>query len=116
MSSAAELAARIKEEQRMEVKVSHMTFICIRPTWEQTLDSYRKEETDYQIARKFLIGWSGVKESDLLPGAEEKEIPYNKQLFDLASGNMEEVVQAISQQVITASTEYKKKEEAAAKN
>ncbi len=116
MSDATELAASIKDGRHMEVKVRHMTFICKRPTWEQTGREFLQNNTDAQITRNYVTGWSGVKKSDLLPGAPDKEIEYNKELFDLAVGDMAEVHKDVSTALIEAAHKYRDEAEEAAKN
>lgn len=69
------LADKIRKSRETGVDVSVFRFTIRRPTDQEAVNL--KEATFIEIAQKFVVGWSGVKEVDLFSGGEGKEIAFD---------------------------------------
>lgn len=104
---SANLIEKLKKSRETNVKVDGKTFIIIRPTamqimnWLNDINGNPLSKDDIkqiymemfslknQLWRKlaqqaielFVVGWSGVKEIDIIPGGADIELPFNRELF-----------------------------------
>ena len=87
---AKTLGEKIKEARQVEIKVGEITFIARRATFEELLAYANKQITDPEISRLHIVGWFGVKESDLLEGGTDEQVLFDKALFDDVIGDHQE--------------------------
>lgn len=85
------LIDKIKAARVVTVKVDHMTFTGRRPTYEEFGIMFHEGATATNIARKFISGWSGVRERDLLPGGSDDEMSFDADLWAEAVSDMPKV-------------------------
>jgi len=75
------LADRMRAERRLTVKVGAATFTGDRATMEQALSYSAVRLSDAEVCRRHITGWEGVKESDVLSGGKNEEIPFDAEVF-----------------------------------
>lgn len=79
------LRAKIKESRKVEIVIpdTNIVFYATRMTGEEFRSIVADNVSDAEISRRFVIGWKGVTEADLIEGGSAKdEIPFDKDLFN----------------------------------
>lgn len=76
------LIERIKKARQTTVKVGEVTLICRRPTDLEMVGMQSAKITQEDILLRFVDGWQGMKECDLVPGGQPVEVQFNKDLFN----------------------------------
>ena len=73
------LVERLKKARQRDVNVNGFAFIIARPTDLQIneLEDYRQST----ILENFVVGWVGVKESDLVDGGLDELVAFSSELF-----------------------------------
>jgi hypothetical protein len=110
------LKDKIRQGRVLKLKFEHMTFHCKRPTYEQVGQCFAQEASDAEVARRFVVGWEGVRESDLLKGEPDTEVAFDRELFELASGDMKDAMIFLGKELLTAAMKYHGVEEDLLKN
>jgi len=98
----SELADKVRAARKLEIKVGKTTFSGTRATVELAL-MYNKNSgtiTDAEICRRHINDWSGVKAADVVPGAPDKEISFDRDLFNEVIGEKAEWFSAIASEII----------------
>jgi hypothetical protein len=93
-----------------------MSFYCDRPTEEQIRRLTARDSTDAEFVRKMVTGFDGVKESDLFRGGDKTPVIYNKEDFDEAIGDLPEIFDHLTKELIKLVTEYRDKGKELEKN
>lgn len=81
---SATLAERIRIARHKSVEVKGITFNYSRPTDLQVSTMYQEsggEHSKPEVAKMFVFGWSGVKESDLIPEGSDEPASFDKETF-----------------------------------
>ena len=78
---SALLIEKIRAARQQDVVVDDIAFTCRRPTDLEMVDWARLGLERGEILRRFVVGWRGVKESDLIPGGTSELIEFNNDLF-----------------------------------
>jgi hypothetical protein len=68
---SASLAEKIRRARECSVEIQGITFRYNRPTDVQMAalhDEFNGRYSKPEIARRFVIGWGGISEADLIPG------------------------------------------------
>lgn len=74
------LIERIRKARQSRVTVEGKTFTVRRPTdWEAY--EMRKDTREMDVLEKFVEGWEGVTELDLVPGGDATPAEFSKELF-----------------------------------
>lgn len=79
---SANLIERIKKARQTTVKIGDITLICRRPTDLEMIELYGDEVTQRVILRKFVDGWEGMTELQLVPGGTANPVPFSHELYD----------------------------------
>lgn len=76
---SASLAEKIRRARESKVEVGRFTFIITRPTDIDMALMFKggMEANKHDIARDYVISWSGVKEADILSGGTDEEIKFD---------------------------------------
>lgn len=98
------LADKIRAARNLTIEVGGMRFFARRPTVEEYGALYRDGVKDPDIARRFITGWEGVRECDLMVGGAEELIAFDSAIWSEAISDMPEVWRAICAK-LTAATE-----------
>jgi hypothetical protein len=110
----SDLGDKIRAARRIEVKVGKATFTGTRATMEQALTYNNRIGviTDAEICRRHIDGWSGVKASDIMDGAPNTEIDFDRDVFAEIIGEKIEWWSEISRVIVTdAISRLKEKQE-----
>ena len=71
------LAEKIRKSRESQVSAGGFTFTIRRPTDVDMLEFHRVKKTEFLI--KFVIGWEGVTELDLIPGGDGHPAPFDSE-------------------------------------
>lgn len=113
---AKSLIDRIRAARQTSVKVGSITLICRRPTDLEMASMQSAKITQEDILLKFVDDWQGVTEGDLIPGGEQTEVPFSRELFAEWVSDHPEVWSAISDAVVQTYQTHSAKLEEASKN
>lgn len=74
------LIDKIKKARESIVKINDVTFTIRRPTDFEAITQLEGTDTKEVISR-FVIGWDGVKELDLISGGSPELVPFSTDVF-----------------------------------
>lgn len=96
------LADKLRAARRIDIKVGKATFTGTRATLEQALTYHNRVGviTDAEICRRHIDGWSGVKASDIIEGAPNTEIDFDRDTFAEIIGEKMEWWSEISRVIV----------------
>jgi len=69
------LANKIRKARESQVQAGGFTFTIRRPTDVDMLEFNKIKTTEHLI--RFVVGWDGVKEIDLIPGGDGHPAPFD---------------------------------------
>jgi len=75
------IADKLRAARKVEVSIDNITFYINRATLEQSLTYSSRQSTDASICRAHVYGWDGVKESDLIDGGSDQDVPFSADVF-----------------------------------
>lgn len=73
------LIEKLKKSRETAVEVEGFRFTIRRPTDQEA--TTLKKATYIEIAQRFVVGWAGVKEIDLVPGGNPVETPFDADVW-----------------------------------
>lgn len=94
------LADKIRESRRIEIPVGEIKFTAYRITDEQFRIFARDGLSGAEVCRRQVIGWDGVKESDIIDGGSDNPVKFEKQLFDLIIGDKPDWWEELEKKII----------------
>ncbi len=92
------LIERMRKQRELEVKVGNFTFIARRPTDAQLIEVGR----NIDLCEKFVIGWNGVTENDIIGGGGTDPIPFSAALWAEMYGDHPEFWEPIAAAILAA--------------
>ncbi len=114
--AALSIAARLRKAREMVVTVGGFEFMVRRPTDIEMVDLRGGEIAGEQLLR-FLFGWKGVKESDILgDNADPHEVPFNAETAREWLADRPDLYVQITTGLLTAYREHAEELEARLKN
>jgi len=116
---SASLAEKIRIARHKTVEVDGLKIVFNRPTDIQIAnlyEEYGKEHSKYEVAKRFVIGWVDVKESDLFDGGSDKIVPFEADAFEEWLSDSREAWSPLYEAIMTAYVEYADDRETAIKN
>jgi hypothetical protein len=75
------LIERIRKARQTRVTVEGKTFIVRRPTDWEFAEMRKSEILQMDIMERFVEGWEGVTELDLVPGGGATPVEFDRALF-----------------------------------
>ena len=102
----ATLAEKIRESRKIEVVVDDVTFNCIRPSVDDFYAAVQKSSRDVQICKSYVIGWSGMKESQLIPGGSDEEVAFDANLWAEAVADCPHFYTPLAKNIFKAVTDF----------
>ena len=78
---SAILIERIRKSRQISIKIGELTLTCRRPTDLEMLELRGKEIKQGDILTRFVEGWEGMRELDLVPGGTGAPVPFSPELF-----------------------------------
>jgi hypothetical protein len=73
------LVNKLRKSRESGIEVSGFNFTIRRPTDQEAINL--RAVTFIEIAQRFVVGWSGVKSIDLVPGGDGAEVPFDADLW-----------------------------------
>lgn len=116
---SASLAEKIRIARHGSVEVKGITFNYSRPTDIQMSNLYQEFQGEYQkpeIAKRFVFGWSGVKESDLIPEGSDKDVKFDSDTFEEWLNDARDYWAPLCEAILGAYVDYSTEREDAVKN
>lgn len=95
MLTPDEVVKNMRAKRRFKIRVGHMTFEGSRPTGEEFGLLTMQRISDAEALRRYVDNWQGVRACDLFEGGSKEEVPFSKEVFDEAIGDLTEVWQPI---------------------
>ncbi len=74
----SDIARRLRKAREFTVKIGKFTFTVRRPTDVEALVIDREGATFDQIAAKFVVGWDGVVEDDVVGGGGQTPLQFDR--------------------------------------
>ena len=112
----SDLLARIRKSRESMVEVDGYRLTVRRPTDWQALQMHQDESTVFDVAREYVVDWSGVKESDLLKSGGSDEIAFDADLWAEWLSDNDQFILPIYSAVMESYTAHRNKKETASKN
>ena len=112
---ASELIKQLRKARQSTMDLDGFTFTYRRPTDLEMLTKVRTM-THANIAESFVIGWKGVKESDLVPSGASKEAEFDPELWAEWLADHPNWWAPIGEKIVGEWTRHNELREAAAKN
>ena len=75
------LIEKLKKNRETEVEAGGFKFTVRRPTDMQIADMRDQDIKQGDILERFVVGWSGVRELDIIPSGSAMEIPFDTGVF-----------------------------------
>ena len=76
-----ELIEKIRKQRELKVTVGKFTFTARRPTDVEAIALGRSDSAFSDIAAKFVVGWEGVTEDDVVHGGNLTPLPFDAGLW-----------------------------------
>lgn len=111
-----ELIARIKKSRETEVKVDKFTFIIRRPTDVEAVALSRESTGPADVAQKFVVGWKGITEDDVVGGGGSEPVAFDVDLWREWCADNPAFWAPIAEAALKAYEAHAKDQETSAKN
>ena len=109
------LSEKILKSRESQVVIGRHTFVVRRPTALEYEAKIRKGDAAQAILA-FVVGWSGVVESDLFPGGDPHPAPFDAESCAEWLSDRPDLYSAVAQAVVDSFSAYVAKLDDAAKN
>lgn len=70
-----------RKAREFPVEIGRFTFTCLRPNDAEAAEMYTEGYNRHQVAARFVVGWEGVLESDLIPSGGSDPVPFSAPLW-----------------------------------
>jgi len=111
-----ELIAKIRQQRELKVTVGKFTFTGHRPTDVEAIALGQADSAFSDIAERFVIGWDGVTEDDIVHGGSMVPVPFDALLWAEWCADRPDFWGPISTAVLDSYRQHAKTTEDAAKN
>lgn len=111
---ANSLVEKIRKSREQHVPVGKYTFIVRRPTDMEMLE-FRLDRRPIALLR-FVIGWEGVTEGDIIPGGDPHPAPFEADACAEWLSDRMDLFGPVSEAVIAAYEAHRRTQDEAAKN
>jgi hypothetical protein len=74
------LIDKIRNARQTRVEAGGFTFICRRPTYREAQEMKSKGVTGWELLDRFILGWEGVKESDIVSSGDSSPAEFSPEL------------------------------------
>lgn len=110
------LIDKLKKARETGVEIDNFRFTIRRPTAKEIPEIQRLGKEDLQktmceIAEKYVVNWSGVKEVDLVPGGGGHEVPFDSELWREWCSDKPEFWMPIADEVINTYQKHRDRQE-----
>lgn len=111
-----QLLEKLKQARQSRVQCGEITFIITRPTDQDMAYANRVNLGQKEIFSKFVIGWEGVKEIDIIDSGDSTPAEFSPELFASWIEDKPDYWQPIAQGVKEAYKKHVEKRADALKN
>lgn len=112
----SELAKQLRKSRERTVKIEGFTFRYRRPTDYEIAQIARGGITSVEIAERFVIGWEGVLEQDILKGTSDSPAEFGAELWFEWCRDRPDFWSPLREAVMESYQEHCAKREASEKN
>lgn len=88
----SDLIRRMREARETNIVIAGFTFKLRRPTKVERYAWHREGIKDVAILGKCVVGWKGVKESDLISGGGDIEVPFDVEVMEEWVGDRDDLL------------------------
>jgi hypothetical protein len=88
----SDLIRRMREARETKVDIAGFSFTLRRPTKVERYSWAREGIKDVQILGKCVVGWKGVKESDLVPSGGSIDVPFDIAVLEEWVGDRDDIL------------------------
>lgn len=113
---SAELIRRLRQARERVVEAGGFRFRYLRPTAEDVGEMRRDRVTVIGLAKRFVIGWEGVREQDIVKGGTDAPAEFSSELWAAWCSDRPDLWSVIGQAVMDAYVEHTAQQERAKKN
>ena len=75
------LIDRLKQNRISEIDIGHITFVIQRPTDIGYAKYKQSDASIFDVVCDVVIGWKGVKESDIISDGSDSPVEFDKDLW-----------------------------------
>jgi hypothetical protein len=75
------LSDRMRKRREFRREVAGFTLILRRPSHAEYVALERSQATHLEVAERFVVGWEGVTEADLVVSGGEDEMPFDPEAW-----------------------------------
>lgn len=116
---SASLAQKIRNSRERTVTVNGLSLLYMRPTDIQIANLHAEFEgsyNKYEVAKRFVIGWKDVKESDLYSGGSDEPARFDDEVYAEWLADARDAWPVIYEAVMTSYVDYSTEREKEVKN
>lgn len=111
------LVERLRKARENAVAVGDWKFTFRRPTDYEAAKIYADNLSQFDVARKYVIGWKGIVERDLLPSSGgDQAVPFDRELWAEWLQDRPDLWEPIYTAIVDAYRRHRGLDEEAAKN
>jgi hypothetical protein len=110
------LADKIRKARQFSKEVAGWKLTLRRPTDEEAATLFRDDLSPIDIAKRFVIGWAGVNEQDIVSGGSDQPAQFDADTWAAVIEDRPEMWQPITTAVVEAWSAHNDEREARAKN
>lgn len=111
----ADLLRRMRKSREFTVDIGKFKFTVLRPTNTDMYEAGQTGMTPIEFARKFVVGWSGVTEADVVPQGTTDTLEFDADVWSAWLDDHPEFWGPIGDGIIAAFQKHKDRQEAAEK-
>ena len=113
----ASVADKIRRSREFEREINGWKLRLRRPTDWEAQKLFNQDQADaLEVATGFVIGWKGVKESDIVNAGGSDEVAFDEDLWSEVIADRPELWRPISQAIVEAWVKHSEQREGRAKN
>lgn len=109
------LAAKMRKAREFEVTAGGFKFICRRPTETAFYDQIAGEGSTERFM-PFVVGWSGVKEMDVINGGDPHPLAFDAEVCKEWLSDRADIYSVLISAIYKSFNEYSARQAEAAKN
>ena len=111
------LADKIRRAREFNREVSGWKLKLRRPTDWEAQKLFNQDQADaLEVAKAFVIGWTGVKESDIVTSGGSDEVPFDAEIWNEVIQDNPDLWRPISEAIVEAWVKHSEDREDRAKN
>jgi hypothetical protein len=111
-----ELIKKLRASRERVVEISGFTFTYKRPTDHEAAQIYMRRDNSVDIALRFVVGWVGVKEIDIVSGTSDDQAVFSPELWAEWCYDRPDFWEPLREAIMGAYMDHNAQREAVAKN